>query len=190
MWLDFLLLFIGYALAIFCIAFQLYLLYAIIISKNCKYPPAVPSFGNMKKIAIREAEKILSANKNMKIVDLGCGTGGLLLPLAKKFTNHSFTGIDWDNIALSICRSRSKKIKNISLVKENFLNSDLSEYDLILCFLDTKAIDELNKVLKNKIKNEAIILSLAFEMKDLELLEEWNAKSYGMPLKVYKYKLK
>ena len=49
--MDIFLLLFGCVLTVLCIAFELYFIYAVIISKNCKYPPAFPSFENIKKIA-------------------------------------------------------------------------------------------------------------------------------------------
>ena len=143
--MDIFLLLFGCVLTVLCIAFELYFIYAVIISKNCKYPPAFPSFGNMKKIALSEAEKFLStADKPLKVIDLGCGTGGLLLPLAKKFPEHQFVGYDWDFFVCQILKWRARKLTNLAVVCDNFLKAKLQDYDLLLCFLDTKAANELS----------------------------------------------
>lgn len=187
--MDIFLLLFGCVLVVLCIAFELYFLYALFISKNCKYPPAFPSFGKMKQIALSEAEEILSvADKPLKVIDLGCGTGGLLLPLAKKFPNHKFVGYDWDFFVCQILKWRSRHLHNLEVVHGNFLNTDLCEYDLLLCFLDTKAADELSSKVAHEIKSGASIISSAFELRDLTPQKIFDAKSFGMPLKVYVYK--
>ncbi len=187
--MDIFLLLFGCVLTVLCIAFELYFIYAVIISKNCKYPPAFPSFGNMKKIALSEAEKFLStADKPLKVIDLGCGTGGLLLPLAKKFPEHQFVGYDWDFFVCQILKWRARKLTNLAVVCDNFLKAKLQDYDLLLCFLDTKAAKELSLKVSQEIKPDTMIISSAFELKDLTPSEVFDAKSYGMPLKVYVYK--
>ena len=187
--MDIFLLLFGCVLTVRCIAFELYFIYAVIISKNCKYPPAFPSFGNMKKIALNEAEKFLStADKPLKVIDLGCGTGGLLLPLAKKFPEHQFVGYDWDFFVCQILKWRARKLTNLAVVCDNFLKAKLQDYDLLLCFLDTKAANELSLKVSQEIKPDTMIISSAFELKDLTPSEVFDAKSYGMPLKVYVYK--
>ncbi len=187
--MDILLLLFGCVLVVVCIGFELYFLYAILISKNCKYPPAFPSFGNMKKIALAEAEKFLSSSKHpLKVVDLGCGVGGLLLPLAKKFPQHQFVGYDWDFFVCQILKWRSRKLSNLQVVRDNFMHADLKKYDLLLCFLDTKAAEDLSLKVKQEIKDDALIVSSAFELKGLTPTDVFDAKSYGMPLKVYVYK--
>lgn len=186
--MDLVIILFALLLAVACIVYELYFIYALIISKNCKYPPAFPSFGNMKKITLAEARKVLSsAKKPLKIIDLGCGTGTLLLPLSKEFPEHKFVGYDWDWFVVKIISFRSRKLKNVTIVRDNFMNADFKEYDLLLCFLDTKAADDLSLDLKGKLKKTAVVISSAFELKDMTPTEIIDAKSYGMPLKVYIY---
>ena len=186
--MDILVLLFGCLLILACIGFELYFLYALLISKNCKYPPAFPSFGKMKKIALSEAETFLKqVDRPLKIIDLGSGTGGLLLPLAKKFPEHQFVGYDWDFVVCQILKWRSRKLANLSVVRANFLNTDLSQYDLLLCFLDTKAAEELSLKMAKEVKKDALIISSAFKLNDLSPQKIFDAKSFGMPLKVYIY---
>lgn len=186
--MDIFLLLLGCLLTILCLAFELYFIYAVFISKNCKYPPAFPSFGKMKKIALSEAENFLKqSNHPLKIIDLGSGTGGMLLPLAKKFPQHDFTGCDWDFFVCKILKWRARKLSNLSVVRDNFMNENLSQYDLLLCFLDTKAAEELSQKVAKEIKTNAMIISSAFELKNLKPEKIFDAKSFGMPLKVFVY---
>ncbi len=186
--MDIFLLLFGCVLVVACIGFELYFLYALFISKNCKYPPAFPSFGNMKKIALNEAEKILqNSNTPLKVVDLGSGTGGLLIPLARKFPQHQFIGYDWDFFVCQILKFRARHLSNLKVIRGDFLKADLSQYDLLLCFLDTQAAEDLSLKVQQEIKENARIISSAFELKGLNPTQIYDAKSYGMPLKVYVY---
>lgn len=187
--MDIVFLLFALLLCVGCIVFELYFLYAVIISKNCKYPPAFPSFGNMKKITLQEARKFLNnSDKPLKVIDLGCGAGTLLVPLAKEFPQHQFVGYDWDWFVTKIICFRTRKFANVTIVRDDFMKADFKIYDLLLCFLDTKAAEDLSLDLKDKIKENAVIISSAFELKDMQPSEILDAKSYGMPLKVFIYR--
>ena len=186
--MDIFLLLFAFLLLIFGMLFGIYFFYAVFLSKNFQYPPAFPSFGNMRKQALLEAETFLSsADKSLKVIDLGCCIGGLLVPLAKKFPNCQFVGYDWDFFVVKIARWRCRKLKNVSIVHANFLQADLSSYDLILGFLGVKASQDLSLILQEKFKPKAKLISLAFEVPGLKCDKVIDATSYGMPLKVYVY---
>lgn len=173
------------------IGLELYFIYAIVISKNCKYPPAFPSFGNMKKLSLAEAREVLAESGTpLRVVDLGCGTGTMLLPLAREFPEHFFVGYDWDRFVTAIIRFRSRKMKNVEIIRDDFMKADIASYDLLLCFLDTKAAEDLSDEMKEKLKPGAVVVSNAFELKGMVPEKILDAKSYGMPLKVYVYKNK
>ena len=187
--MDIFCLLLAFVLLVFCLAFELYFLYAVLLSRRFKYPPAFPSFGKMKKVALSEAEKVLqAADRPLSVVDLGCGTGGLLLPLAKKFPEHHFVGYDWDFLVCLILKWRCRKLKNVSVVHADFMQADFSAFDLLLCFLENKAIEDLKPVFPEKLKKNAVIISLAFALKNMTPTHIFDAKSYGMPLKVFLYR--
>ena len=82
-----------------CVA-EVYFVVAYTHSDFGEYPPFFPSFGRMKKVCLSEARKILAESKKvLKIIDLGCGSGSLIIPLAKEFPQHEFYGYDWDVVA-------------------------------------------------------------------------------------------
>lgn len=190
MWLETIVILFGLFLMLLTIALEIYFIYAIVISKNCKYPPAFPSFGNMKKLSLDEARKVLSTQKNLRVVDLGCGTGTLLLPLAKEFPQHHFVGYDWDFFVIQIIKFKARNLKNVEIVQSNFMKADISSFDLLLCFLDTAAAADLSVGMNERIKSGAVIISNAFELKDMTPQKILDAKSYGMPLKIYIYEKK
>ena len=69
----------------------------LFIKEYRECPPYVPSFGQEKKFITQRVGEILANTTETKtILDPGCGTGTLLISLAKKFPQHNFIGIEWD----------------------------------------------------------------------------------------------
>ena len=101
----------------------------------------------------------LPINADMKILDLGTGSGYLSFPIAKKYSNISVIGLDIVEKALEVNRFRAKEeqIRNISFITYNgieFPFSD-SEFDMVISryalhhFPDIqKSISEVSGVLK------------------------------------------
>lgn len=64
--------------------------------------------------------------QGIRVLDVGCGRGGVLTRLAELFPNSSFTGIDLSNEAISYARTEAAKrgLKNLE-----FIVADLSDFD-------------------------------------------------------------
>lgn len=168
----------------------LYIIYSFLITSQCgKYPPYFPSFGKMKKIALDEADKILSPEQHpQNIMDLGCGSGGMLIPLAKRYPQHHFIGYEWSNLALMLARFHTKKHTNITIIRGDFMQADLSKQNLILCFGGNEIAQELSQKLLHELPQDSFIVSSAFRMHGFTKSKEVAAKTYGfMPIKVFVY---
>jgi len=112
--------------------------------------------GSMKDF--EEGKKIKSyLKKHSKILDLGCGTGRHVIPLAE--LGHSCVGVD---ISSNMLRQAAKKASNKNL-KIQFLECDITEslpfddntFDMILCLFHTF---ELNKNRENIFKEAKRLL--------------------------------
>lgn len=91
-------------------------------SEFYKYYDYISNLERRKKFADYIAELISEvANSNNRILDIGCGTGNVLLYLS----NYDFDIIGLDNSEemLSIAKQKIKSIKNISIMK-----SDMSDF--------------------------------------------------------------
>lgn len=170
---------------------EIYFITAYIRSRFGKYPPFVFSFGKAKHIVIKEAENFLQKQKSpINIFDLGCGDGCLLIPLAKKFPQHNFIGYDWDKVPYYIAKFRTKKIANIQIRNCDFMKQDYQNAQLILCYTGNGLSEPLGYKLNSEIPKNCLVISEAFELKHLSLMQTISSPTLKMPIKVFLYQKK
>ncbi len=112
-------------------------------------------------------EKIVSIleksqkGKAIKILDAGCGTGGLLLFLQQN-RYHNLQGFDYSEAAVAFCKNR-----NLPVIKADIcnLNADFTEtFDVIICNdvlyqFDNEQITSILKNLSNHLSPSGIFIS-------------------------------
>ena len=113
-----------------------------------KLVPYVPTPYRIIRQMIKRAE-IQPADK---IVDLGSGSGRIILKIARYYPN-AVTGIDNSAVLIWITKIRFwlnqllglLKTQNYQIIKGDFLNFNLSAYNLVFCFLTNTAMDKLKE---------------------------------------------
>ena len=87
-------------------------------------------------------------NKNLNILDLGTGSGCLILSLLKIYKNASGLAIDISDKALQVAKQNSKnlKVENIKFLKNNWNDNIKEKFDIIISnppYIPTKEIKKL-----------------------------------------------
>ena len=101
-------------------------------------------------------------NKKINILDIGTGTGCILLSLLKELYNSRGTGIDISSEAIRIARVNSKNLKLVNRAKFKNFEIDkyaLGRYDLIVSnppYIPSKDIKKLSKDIINFEPKEAL----------------------------------
>ena len=88
-------------------------------------------------------------NQNLKMLDLGTGSGCLIISLLREFKNSRGIGIDFDKEALKVAKQNKSNLLNENRLK--FCHADFSEfntinYDLIVCnppYVSTSSKDNM-----------------------------------------------
>ena len=127
---------------------------------------------------------------HLKVTDLGCGSGALLLPLAKEFPNHEFIGLEWDSVPLTMGKIKAKLagLKNIRFVKGDYMKESHADMDLIMCYVLKVTGEPLGKKLSKEIKDSCIVISEMFPLKHLEEVKSVQSSLWGVPEKYFVYK--
>ena len=185
--LVFIALVFGFAAAIYLI----YQAYSFIRCGCGKYGPFVSSYGKIKEDILDEARAVLKKSKKpLNVTDLGCGSGALLLPLAKEFPNHRFIGLEWDIVPLTMGKVKAHMagLKNISFVKGDYMKTSHADMDLIMCYVLKVTGEPLGKKLAKEIKESCVVISEMFPLGHLTEVKQIKSSLAGIPEKVFIYK--
>lgn len=114
--------------------------------------------GNDRKISAE-----LKQNRQpLNVLDPGCGTGTLLVALAGKFPDHNFTGIEWNRITAAIASFRTRKLKNVRILRQDMFDFSFAEFDIIACFLMQPLMERFGAKLKRNAGRERPFIPTAF----------------------------
>lgn len=119
-----------------------------------------------------QVERMLQAveiKPGMKVYDLGSGDGRLVYKAAKKYkakaVGYEFSPLVWawaKFLSVFFWRSKAK------LKFGNFWKKDLSDADIVFCYLLNHSMDRMKIHLIPQLKPGALIVSHAFVIRDLE----------------------
>ncbi|MBP5343535.1 MAG: hypothetical protein J6Y85_00435 [Alphaproteobacteria bacterium] len=147
-------------------------LYFAFNSGFMRNPPPVPSTGKIKKAMIEAVARRLAKKDKQIVMDLGAGWGTLLLPLAKKFPKHTFVGIEYGYLPYIISKFRARKMPNLSFVRQNLFDADISKADVIFLFLLNSAMPKIENKCQKEAKPGALIYVNRFPMPNLKAKQE------------------
>lgn len=180
-------LFIGFGAVIYLV----YQAYSYIRCGCGKFGPFVSTYGKIKEDILNEAREVLNkSKKTLKVTDLGCGSGALLLPLAKEFPEHEFIGYEWDFVPLTMgkLKARLLGLKNITFIKSDYMKVSHREMDLIMCYVLKVTGEPLGKKLSEEIKPSCVVISEMFPLAHLKELKQIESSIYGVSEKIFVYK--
>lgn len=103
-------------------------------------------------------------DKNMNVLELGCGNGRWILSLAP-LVKH-YTGVDFSNLALEIAEEEIMKngLKNVSLLEKNIIdfqadrNYDIVYFSGVTQYLQDYEISRILINLEPYLKNDAVLI--------------------------------
>jgi len=102
---------------------------------------------------------------NQILIDLGCGDGRVLRMANKQF---GMTGIGYELNPLAYIKAKilCMFVKNIHLKYANFYKEDISNADVVFCYLFPDVMKTVAAKLKAELKEGAYIVSCNFKMPD------------------------
>lgn len=124
----------------------------------------------------------------MTFMELGCGDGRVTRYAVQRLGVKGI-GIDINPILITTARlfSYLKKINNITFIRQNVLNSNLSNADVIYIYLFPLLVQKLKNKILNETKRPVTIIAHGFAV---DYLKEYKYDEIkGTHFKTYYYKL-
>ncbi|MFP4155654.1 MAG: class I SAM-dependent methyltransferase [Halothiobacillaceae bacterium] len=99
-----------------------------------------------------------------RIVDLGCGWGGPLRSLGRRFPARAFVGVESAPLNWLVARWRCRNLPNVQIRLGNFWSCPLGDHDLALCFLSTEPMARLWAKASGEMRPGSVLASVEFEV--------------------------
>lgn len=109
---------------------------------------------------LRSISSHFPSNKNIEILDAGCGTGGMLQSL-KNEGYHHIKGFDFSVDAVRLCKTRGLDVEQFSLLEKE---EATKQYDVVICndvlyqFDDAEMLQAFQN-LSSKVKKGGVLIS-------------------------------
>jgi trans-aconitate methyltransferase len=131
-------------------------------------------------------------NESSVFYDLGCGNGGFLINLSKRFPETKCVGIENSVIFYLISKIRVSLSgrKNIEIRFGDFLKKDVSEATHLYMWIFVRDMDQLLDKFSKELKSGSKVYSLGFTFtnkKPVEIIKVGNGKDFARIIYVYEF---
>lgn len=149
-----------------CIAISLLMFHALF------YVPLVPT----EKRVIKKIAELADLKDGETVYDLGCGDGRVIEALAQE---KKITAIGVDVSRIIICLAKIRRLwkkSPIQLLRKNFFDQDLSDADVVFCYLFPRFMKKLQEKFERELKPGARVISYSFPMIEWKALKTLSTR--------------
>jgi len=130
--------------------------------------PFVP----LSKKQLESLNRCVRLNPKDKVVDLGCGDGRVLRIFEKQGVKD-LTGYEVNFLAYVLAKIKNKLVHSQSKIYfKNFRRINLSQYNVIFCYLLDYYLNSLKKKFDRELKPGTKIISHSFQIKNWRVPEK------------------
>ncbi len=116
----------------------------------------------------QSAERLLQMlpDRPCRVLDLGCGDGRLLRYLARRRPDCRFVGVEYAPLPWLWARLAGASLGNLEILRRDFWNLPLSDYDLVYAFLSPAPMSRLWLKACREMRPGATLVSNSFPVPD------------------------
>ncbi len=175
----------GYYLLFACTIGLVFVYFVTLLVNLWDKVPFVPTNKKIIKYIINLSE----LKKGEKVYDLGCGDGRFLIEAQKKTDSEA---VGYENALLPYLLAKFKKFINTATIKinmSNFFNADLSDANVIYCYLGPYIMPRLAEKIKKECKKGTRIYSNSFSISTMKPTKIWQKDKAKKIPTVYMYQI-
>ncbi len=129
------------------------------------YQTRVPLFLTSREVCKRLAS-MLPHDAKLRMLDLGCGFGGVLSAMHRSSPQLHLTGHELAPLPAWIAQMRFRHIPNSEIRRQDFWREDLSSYDLVYAFLSPEVMSQLWQKVRSEMRPGSLFVSHAFAVNE------------------------
>jgi len=150
----------------------------------------MPSSIKARNVILQASEQIIEAGQSVDhIIELGSGWGTLLFALARKYPNRQIIAyeLSWLPWLFTVLYTTVMRLKNIVILRQNFLTAELPEASLLICYLHPKAMSALAYKLDIQSQQHYNLISSTFALPNVKALQTIRLDDlHQTPIYIYK----
>jgi len=106
--------------------------------------------------------ELIPARGMARVLDLGCGFGGVLRRGAQARPDTQFTGLELAPLPALVAWLRMRGVRNATVVRVDFWKRDLAGYDVVYAFLSPVVMQALWRKARSEMKPGSLLVSNSF----------------------------
>lgn len=126
----------------------------------------MPTLGTVRRAALDVADQCMGGKPPQLVLDLGCGWGGFLARMAKRYNHAQLVGYELSWLPYAYAKIRFALHPRVTIKRADIFNADadIEAADLIVCYLSPYHMAALEGRFQRLLKPRAVLVSCAFPL--------------------------